>query len=53
MSPKRAPAAPAAPPKENPITVYEAWCKKCGICIAFCPKNVLDRGSDGHPAPVR
>jgi 2-oxoglutarate ferredoxin oxidoreductase subunit delta len=18
------------------------WCKGCGICIAFCPKNVLD-----------
>ncbi|NOY44267.1 MAG: hypothetical protein GXP50_02255, partial [Deltaproteobacteria bacterium] len=38
---------------ETPLTFYRAWCKKCGICIAFCPKNVLDRGSDGHPAPVR
>jgi 2-oxoglutarate ferredoxin oxidoreductase subunit delta len=18
------------------------WCKGCGICVAFCPKNVLD-----------
>ncbi|GAB4255781.1 4Fe-4S dicluster domain-containing protein [Deferrisoma sp.] len=51
---KAAPAAkPAAPPGENPITVYNAWCKKCGICIAFCPKNVLERGPDGHPVPAR
>ena|ERR1039457_4446173 len=23
------------------ITVYEAWCKKCGICVAFCPAGAL------------
>jgi NAD-dependent dihydropyrimidine dehydrogenase PreA subunit len=23
------------------ITVYEAWCKKCGICVAFCPASAL------------
>lgn len=40
-------------PGVNPITTYPAWCKKCGICIAFCPKNVLDRGPDGHPVAAR
>ncbi len=43
----------AALPATNPITVYTAWCKKCGICIAFCPKNVLERGEGGHPVPAR
>jgi 2-oxoglutarate ferredoxin oxidoreductase subunit delta len=20
--------------------IIQAWCKKCGICVAFCPKQV-------------
>ena len=24
------------------LIVDEAWCKGCGICVAFCPKSVLD-----------
>lgn len=23
------------------LVVKEGWCKGCGICVAFCPKNVL------------
>ncbi len=26
--------------KEHIIT--KKWCKGCGICVAFCPKNVLE-----------
>jgi 2-oxoglutarate ferredoxin oxidoreductase subunit delta len=22
--------------------IRDNWCKGCGICVAFCPKNVLD-----------
>jgi 2-oxoglutarate ferredoxin oxidoreductase subunit delta len=24
------------------VLVNQDWCKKCGICIAFCPKKVLE-----------
>lgn len=31
------------------IHIYTEWCKKCGICIAFCPKGVFTTGKDGMP----
>jgi len=27
--------------KSKSLVVKEEWCKGCGICAAFCPKNVL------------
>ncbi|MDR0466868.1 MAG: 4Fe-4S binding protein [Deltaproteobacteria bacterium] len=24
------------------VSVNAAWCKGCGICVAFCPKNTLE-----------
>jgi len=24
-----------------PVKVFTAWCKGCGICVAYCPKKVL------------
>ncbi len=29
--------------------VFYDWCKACGICIAFCPKNVFGRNEAGKP----
>ncbi len=34
-------------PKE--VRVYKSWCKRCGICAAFCPTKALEMGEDGHP----
>jgi 2-oxoglutarate ferredoxin oxidoreductase subunit delta len=31
------------------ITINEKWCKKCGICITFCPKKVLVPDDQGKP----
>jgi len=31
------------------VEIYEGWCKKCGICVAFCPHKVLDINEEGYP----
>jgi 2-oxoglutarate ferredoxin oxidoreductase subunit delta len=30
-----------AAPEFPRITIFSDWCKRCGICVAFCPKEVL------------
>ena len=32
----------AAEKKQAIIKVNLKWCKGCEICVAFCPKNVLE-----------
>ena len=27
------------------LTIEPSWCKGCGICVAFCPKKVLELDS--------
>lgn len=27
--------------RTKPIDIFEAWCKNCGLCIAFCPAEVF------------
>ena len=29
--------------------IFRDWCKRCGICVAFCPKKVLGRDETGAP----
>ena len=26
---------------DKKIEYYESWCKGCGICAAFCPKDAI------------
>ncbi|MFT5697977.1 MAG: 2-oxoglutarate ferredoxin oxidoreductase subunit delta [Desulforhopalus sp.] len=33
--------------------INKEWCKGCGICISFCPKTVLELGSDEKALMVR
>ncbi|MBI5444246.1 MAG: 4Fe-4S binding protein [Deltaproteobacteria bacterium] len=44
---------PRRRPAKEFITFYPAWCKKCGICAALCPKNVLETGPTGNPVAAR
>ena len=30
------------------VTVFDTWCKGCGLCVAFCPQKVFESGPDGH-----
>ncbi len=34
---------------QDNVEIFRGWCKKCGICTAFCPKGVLEIGEDGYP----
>jgi len=34
-------------------TVNIEWCKGCGICVAFCPKGVMDLDESEKAAIVR
>ena len=31
------------------ISIYLAWCKRCGICGAFCPTKTLVNDELGQP----
>ena len=35
--------------EEPKIDIYKAWCKACGICVAFCPTGVLAKDEAGIP----
>lgn len=24
------------------VRIYQAWCKGCGLCVHFCPKNIIE-----------
>jgi len=34
------------------IDIYRAWCKSCGICVAFCPTGTLGKDDGGSPIIV-
>jgi 2-oxoglutarate ferredoxin oxidoreductase subunit delta len=35
-------------PKKQ-VQIDREWCKACGICVAFCPKEVLVLDDEGRP----
>lgn len=35
------------------VRVFQNWCKGCGLCIAFCPQQVLAEDADHHPVVVQ
>jgi len=37
----------------NVIKINRKRCKRCGICIEFCPAGLFDKEIDGTPIPQR
>ena len=34
------------------VHIFEAWCKRCDICIAFCPTKALVADKEGLPVLI-
>lgn len=35
------------------IEIDYRWCKACGLCIRFCPLEVLEEDEEGKPRVVK
>jgi 2-oxoglutarate ferredoxin oxidoreductase subunit delta len=42
-------AADENPQPEYKIGIFRDWCKSCGICAAFCPRQCLSLDDQGNP----
>ena len=40
---------PDQPHPEYQINIFRDWCKSCGICAAFCPRQCLSLDAEGAP----
>lgn len=40
---------PAKTKKYFDVSCYHDWCKACGICMAFCPRQILKADKAGKP----
>jgi 2-oxoglutarate ferredoxin oxidoreductase subunit delta len=34
------------------VVIFGTWCKGCGLCVAFCPVQVLALDAEGYPIVV-
>ena len=46
-------ANPSEPAMQYRIDIFEAWCKSCGICVAFCPSGCLEPSDERLPRVAR
>ena len=40
-------------PKLKQHRLEREWCKGCGICVHFCPRNVLELDAQEKAAAIR
>jgi 2-oxoglutarate ferredoxin oxidoreductase subunit delta len=46
-APKESKNDKAEPSLRAKVVVFDNWCKGCGLCVAFCPREVLEMSDDG------
>jgi len=34
---------------EGKVVFFDQWCKRCGICAAFCPTKAIEEDEEGMP----
>ncbi len=39
----------AASKKKFDQRIFRDWCKACGICMAFCPVQIIGKDDEGKP----
>jgi len=39
--------------KLRELLINRQWCKGCGVCVAFCPKRVLELDAEEKAVAVR
>jgi 2-oxoglutarate ferredoxin oxidoreductase subunit delta len=39
--------------KKKTLVINRDWCKGCEICVAYCPKDVLELDEDGKVTAPR
>ena len=42
-------ASRTSPTRSIESDIYRDWCKGCGICAAFCPRQCLGLDAEGNP----
>lgn len=42
-------SGPRRSQKRVKITLFENWCKGCGLCTAFCPTQALEADGENKP----
>ncbi|MBM4274717.1 MAG: 4Fe-4S ferredoxin [Deltaproteobacteria bacterium] len=40
---------PPGEKKQYEIDIFPDWCKACGICAAFCPRQCITQDAEGRP----
>ena len=38
---------------QTPVDIYQPWCKRCGICVEFCPQGVFEILESGRVIAAR
>jgi 2-oxoglutarate ferredoxin oxidoreductase subunit delta len=48
-SPTGDPSVETGKSKKFDIQFYHDWCKACGLCMAFCPRQIIRANEHGKP----